>query len=110
MNQRDELSLLRLQASLAATAPLPAFPPPPGSPAKGWRDNGVAAGTRDGVTAAGTAEPVVPALRASLSEWTQWLEEEVATTNPNPNPNPNPDPKPNPNPNPNPNPQPEPQP
>ena len=115
MNQRDELSLLRLQASLAATAPLPAFPPPPGSPAKGWRDNGVAAGTRDGVTAAGTAEPAVPALRASLSEWTQWLEEEVATTlsqtqtqtlTPTPNPTRTPTPtltlNPNPNPNPNP--------
>ena len=74
----SSLSLSLQQASLAATAPLSAFQPPP-SPAKGWRENGVAAGVADGVAANGVAASTqaVPVLRASLSEWTQWLEEEV---------------------------------
>ena len=74
----SSLSRSLQQASLAATAPLSAFQPPP-SPAKGWRENGVAAGVADGVAANGVAASTqaVPVLRASLSEWTQWLEEEV---------------------------------
>lgn len=78
LSSRTQNAKLLAQASLAATAPLPAFQPPP-SPAKGWRENSVAPGVADGVAASGGAAgtPTVPALRASLSEWTQWLKAEV---------------------------------
>ena len=54
-----------------------AFQPPP-TPLKGWRENAVAPDVADGIAADGEAAgtPSVPALRASLSAWTKWLDEE----------------------------------
>jgi len=77
LSSRAQNAKLQEQASLAATAPLPAFQPPP-TPLKGWRENAVAPDVADGIAADGEAAgtPSVPALRASLSAWTKWLDEE----------------------------------
>ena len=77
LSSRAQNAKLLEQASLAATAPLPAFQPP-STPLKGWRENAVAPDVADGIAADGEAAgtPSVPALRASLSAWTKWLDEE----------------------------------